>query len=64
MTESVMRALHSPAAGERPELSGLLVPEPGEGQFLIRVKAAGRQSRAPIKLIIRGQPPGGLSQSR
>jgi hypothetical protein len=30
-----------------PELAGLPVPEPGEGQLLIRVNAAGRQSRAP-----------------
>jgi len=36
-----MRALHVPAAGERPQLSDLPVPEPGEGQVLIRVKAAG-----------------------
>jgi len=37
----MMRALHVPAAGERPQLSDLPVPEPGEGQVLIRVKAAG-----------------------
>ncbi len=36
-----MRALHVPAAGQRPQLSDLPVPEPGEGQVLIRVKAAG-----------------------
>jgi NADPH:quinone reductase-like Zn-dependent oxidoreductase len=36
-----MRALHVPAAGERPELSDLPVPEPTQGQVLIRVKAAG-----------------------
>ena len=36
-----MRALHVPAAGEQPRLSDLPVPEPGEGQVLIRVKAAG-----------------------
>jgi NADPH:quinone reductase-like Zn-dependent oxidoreductase len=36
-----MRALHVPAAGERPQLADLPVPEPGEGQVLIRVKAAG-----------------------
>ena len=36
-----MRALHVPTAGERPELSDLPVPEPAQGQVLIRVKAAG-----------------------
>jgi NADPH:quinone reductase-like Zn-dependent oxidoreductase len=36
-----MRALHVPAAGGRPQLSDLPVPEPEEGQILIRVKAAG-----------------------
>jgi NADPH:quinone reductase-like Zn-dependent oxidoreductase len=36
-----MRALHVPAAGERPELSDLPVPDIAEGQVLIRVKAAG-----------------------
>jgi NADPH:quinone reductase-like Zn-dependent oxidoreductase len=36
-----MRALHVPAAGQRPQLSDLPVPEPGQGQVLIRVKAAG-----------------------
>jgi NADPH:quinone reductase-like Zn-dependent oxidoreductase len=35
-----MRALHVPAVGERPQLSDLPVPEPGEGQVLIRVMAA------------------------
>jgi NADPH:quinone reductase-like Zn-dependent oxidoreductase len=35
-----MRALHVPAVGERPRLSDLPVPEPGEGQVLIRVMAA------------------------
>jgi len=39
--EEIMRALHVPAAGQRPQLSDLPVPEPGEGQVLIRVKAAG-----------------------
>jgi len=41
LSEEFMRALHVPAAGERPQLSDLPVPEPGEGQVLIRVKAAG-----------------------
>jgi NADPH:quinone reductase-like Zn-dependent oxidoreductase len=36
-----MRALHVPAAGKRPQLSDLPVPQPGEGQVLIKVKAAG-----------------------
>lgn len=36
-----MRALHVPAAGGRSQLSDLPVPEPGEGQVLVRVKAAG-----------------------
>jgi NADPH:quinone reductase-like Zn-dependent oxidoreductase len=36
-----MRALHVPAAGERPQLSDLPVPEVTEGTVLIRVKAAG-----------------------
>lgn len=36
-----MRALHVPAAGQQPVLSELPVPEIGEGQVLIRVKAAG-----------------------
>jgi NADPH:quinone reductase-like Zn-dependent oxidoreductase len=36
-----MRALYVPAAGEQPRLSDLPVPTPGEGQVLIRVKAAG-----------------------
>lgn len=35
-----MRALHVPGVGERPQLSDLPVPEPGEGQVLIRVMAA------------------------
>jgi len=36
-----MRALHVPAAGEQPILADLPVPEVGEGQVLIKVKAAG-----------------------
>jgi NADPH:quinone reductase-like Zn-dependent oxidoreductase len=36
-----MRALHVPAAGDQPRLSDLPVPTPGEGQVLVRVKAAG-----------------------
>jgi NADPH2:quinone reductase len=36
-----MRALHVPAAGEQPRLSDLPVPTPGEGEVLVRVKAAG-----------------------
>jgi len=35
-----MRALNVPAAGEQPTLSDLPIPEPGEGQILLRVKAA------------------------
>ena len=38
--EDLMRALHVPGVGERPQLSDLPVPEPGEGQVLIRVMAA------------------------
>jgi NADPH:quinone reductase-like Zn-dependent oxidoreductase len=41
MPDDVMRALHVPAAGERPELSDLPIPDVGQGQILIRVKAAG-----------------------
>jgi NADPH:quinone reductase-like Zn-dependent oxidoreductase len=36
-----MRALHVPAAGDQPTIGDLPVPEPGEGEVLIRVKAAG-----------------------
>jgi NADPH:quinone reductase-like Zn-dependent oxidoreductase len=36
-----MLALHVPAAGERPTLSDIPVPEVGEGTVLVRVKAAG-----------------------
>lgn len=36
-----MRALHVPAAGARPQLSDLPIPQVGNGQVLIRVKAAG-----------------------
>ncbi len=36
-----MRALNVPSAGEQPTLSELPTPTPGEGQVLIRVKAAG-----------------------
>ena len=36
-----MRALHVPAAGQQPTLSDLPTPEPGDGQVLIRVRAAG-----------------------
>ena len=36
-----MLALHVPAAGEQPTLSDLPTPIPGEGQVLVRVKAAG-----------------------
>ncbi|MBV9444359.1 MAG: NADP-dependent oxidoreductase [Streptosporangiaceae bacterium] len=36
-----MRALYVPAAGEQPELSDLPVPEAGDGQVLVQVKAAG-----------------------
>jgi NADPH:quinone reductase-like Zn-dependent oxidoreductase len=39
--ENVMRALHVPAAGERPQLSDLPVPEVTDGTVLVRVKAAG-----------------------
>ncbi|MGH8879386.1 MAG: NADP-dependent oxidoreductase [Stackebrandtia sp.] len=35
-----MRALHVPAPGEQPILSDLPVPVPGDGQVLVRVKAA------------------------
>jgi len=40
-SEKIMRSLHVLTAGKRPRLSELPVPEPGEGQVLIRVKAAG-----------------------
>jgi NADPH:quinone reductase-like Zn-dependent oxidoreductase len=36
-----MRALHVPAAGERPQLSDLPTPEVADGHVLVRVKAAG-----------------------
>jgi NADPH:quinone reductase-like Zn-dependent oxidoreductase len=36
-----MRALHVPAAGAQPQLSDLPTPQVGDGQVLIRVKAAG-----------------------
>jgi NADPH:quinone reductase-like Zn-dependent oxidoreductase len=36
-----MRAVHVPAAGQQPRLSELPVPQPAEGQVLVRVKAAG-----------------------
>ncbi|HEX6521071.1 MAG TPA: NADP-dependent oxidoreductase [Streptosporangiaceae bacterium] len=36
-----MRALYVPAAGEQPELSDLPVPDVGEEQVLVQVKAAG-----------------------
>ena len=36
-----MRALHVPAAGEQPTLSDLPDPTPGEGEVLVRVRAAG-----------------------
>jgi NADPH:quinone reductase-like Zn-dependent oxidoreductase len=36
-----MRALNVPSAGEQPTLSELPTPTPGEGQVLVRVKAAG-----------------------
>ncbi len=39
-----MRALHVPAAGERPQLSDVPVPDIAKGQVLIRVKAAGLNS--------------------
>jgi NADPH:quinone reductase-like Zn-dependent oxidoreductase len=35
-----MRALHVPAAGEQPTLSDIADPSPGEGEVLVRVKAA------------------------
>lgn len=36
-----MLALHVPAAGEQPTLADLPTPTPGEGQVLVRVRAAG-----------------------
>jgi NADPH:quinone reductase-like Zn-dependent oxidoreductase len=36
-----MRAVQVPAAGQQPRLSELPVPQPAEGQVLVRVKAAG-----------------------
>ncbi|MFC0531895.1 NADP-dependent oxidoreductase [Phytohabitans kaempferiae] len=36
-----MRAFQVPAPGKGPELADLPAPEPGEGQVLVRVKAAG-----------------------
>lgn len=39
--ESVMRALHVPAAGIRPQVSEVPTPEVTEGTVLIRVRAAG-----------------------
>jgi NADPH:quinone reductase-like Zn-dependent oxidoreductase len=35
-----MRALHVPASGQQPRLSDLPMPTPGEGEVLIRVRAA------------------------